>query len=93
MLVVRLIGVLLFAGFIACAIASSIVISDMIEEINAASEDRENPMFGYLGKLRRIRRKYRALCPTGTRDKLLDGLMISGLVLLVCGAGLMLLPR
>ena len=92
MIVVRMIGVLLFVGAIVCAISSTIVVSDMIEDINRISGEKENAMFGYPGKLGRIRRKYKTLYPRGARDRLLGRLMVSGLLLFVSAAGLMLAP-
>ncbi len=85
---------LLFIVAIGCAISSSIVISDMIEEINRVTptDEKENPLFGYPGKIGRIERKYRQLNPDGSREELLDRLMIMSGVLLVVGAGLMFGP-
>jgi len=92
MTIVRIIGAILFVGFIGCAISTSIVVSDMIEDINRVSAEKENPLFGYPGKLGRIKRKYRQLYPNGGRVRLLNRLMIVAIALLLLGAGLMLQP-
>ncbi len=91
MLVVRIIGAVLFAGGIGCAIASSIVLSDMIGDINKVSsrEDQENPLGIHLGKLLRIRRKYREAYPNGVRNKSLNRLMVVAPLLLLVGTELM----
>jgi hypothetical protein len=92
MIIVRVIGAILFVGFIGCAISTSIVVSDMIEDINRVSAEKESPLFGYPGKIGRIKRKYRQLCPNGGRARLLNRLMIVATALFILGAGLMLLP-
>ncbi len=93
MLGVRIIGAVLFAGGIGCAIASSIVLSDMIGDIHKVSssrEDQESPLGFHLGKLIRIRRKYREAYPDGVRNKSLNRLMVVAPLLLLVGAELML---
>jgi hypothetical protein len=91
MLFLRIIGAVLFAGAIGCAIASSIVLSDMIGDINKVSsrEDQENPLGFHLGKLLRINRKYREAYPDGVRSKLLNRLMVVASVLFLVGTELM----
>jgi hypothetical protein len=91
MLVVRIVGAVLFAGGIGCAIASSIVLSDMIGDINKVSsgEDQENPFGFHLGKVLRIKRKYREAYPDGVRNKLLNRLMVGAPLLFFVGTELM----
>jgi hypothetical protein len=93
MAIIRIIGATLFIAFVACAISSSIVVSDMIEDINTVSDGKENPLFRYPGKLKRIKREYQRLYPNGERAKTLNRLMIACVVLLFVGAGLMLWPE
>jgi hypothetical protein len=65
MIGVRTIGAVLFVGAIGCAIASSIVLSDMVEDINRVSPEQESPMGWRFGKLGRVQHKYPTLCPGG----------------------------
>ncbi len=90
MVVARIIGAILLAGAVGCAIASSILLSDMIGDINRVFllEDQENPLSFHLGKLLRIKRKYREVCPDGVRDKLLNRLMVIAPVLFLVGTEL-----
>jgi hypothetical protein len=92
----RIVGAVLFlAGASGCGIASSIALSDMIEDINRLSPaaEQENPAGWHFMKLRRVRRKYRTLYPDGNRVRTLTRLMIIGPVLAVVGARLMLGPN
>jgi hypothetical protein len=86
-----IVGIIVLVGFIGCAIGSSILVSDMIEDINKVSppEERENPLYGYPGKVGRIKRKHRRLYPDSSRAKNLNrltficaGLFLAGVVLL-----------
>ncbi len=73
---------------------SSIVLSDMVEDINRVlpPDEQENLLGWHLPKLLRVRRKYLGLYPNGRRAKTLTGLMIIGPLLAVLGAKLMLGP-
>jgi hypothetical protein len=66
MIGVRIIAAVLFVGAIGCAIASSIVMSDMVEDINRVSPEQESPMGWHFGRLRRVQHQYPALCPGGS---------------------------
>jgi hypothetical protein len=46
MLYLRISGAILFVAAIGCAIASSIMVSDIIEDINKVSDDKESPLLG-----------------------------------------------
>ena len=92
MALMRILGAMLFVGFIGCAVSSSIVVSDIIGDINRVSDEKENPLFGYPGKLGRIKRKYQDLYPSGRRAKLLDRPMIVSVSLFLLGVALMLAP-
>jgi hypothetical protein len=91
----RIIGAIFLAGASACGIAGSIVLSDMVEDINRVSPaiEQENPMGWYFGKLRRVTRKYRTLYPEGTRGKTLTRLMIMCPLLVVASARLIFGPN
>jgi len=65
MIGVGIIGAGLFVGAIGCAIAGSIVLSAMVEDINRASPKQESPTGWHFGKLRRVQHKYPTLCPGG----------------------------
>jgi hypothetical protein len=95
MMVARILGAVAFVGAIGCAIASSVVLSGMVEDINRATgaAEQENPMGWHFGKLRRVQRKYRTLYPTGTRDKKDLRLVIVTMVLGLVGAVLMIEPN
>jgi|SRR5450755_607583 hypothetical protein len=95
MIVVRIVGAVLFVGAIGCSLASSIVLSDMVEDINRVSPttEHENPMGWHFGKLRRVRRKYRMLYPDGTRNTTYVRLGIAVLSLGLVGAVLMIEPN
>ena len=95
MIVARIVGAAMFVGAIGCAIASSIVLSDMVEDINQASaaREQENPMGWHFGKVRRVQQKYRMLYPEGSRSRKHSWLLIAALVLAVVGARLMLAPN
>ena len=95
LIVERIIGAIFLAGASACGIAGSIVISDMVEDINRVSSvtEQENPMGWYFGKLRRVIRKYRALYPEGARARMLFRLMITFPLLLLASARLMFGPN
>ena len=92
MVVLRILGAILFAGGIGCAIASSIVLGDMVEDINRVSEleKQETPSGFQFGKLLLIKRKYRQLCPGGVRNRSLNRLTVVGMVLFLVGFELML---
>jgi len=93
LIVERVVGaILFFAGASGCGIAGSIVLSDMVEDINKLSpaEEQESPLGWYLPKLLRVRRKYRMLYPDGNRLRTLTRLMIVGPVLAVLGVTLLL---
>jgi hypothetical protein len=49
MIGVRIIGAVLFVGAIGCRIASSIVLSDLVEDINRVSPEQESPMGWHSG--------------------------------------------
>jgi hypothetical protein len=65
MIGVRLSGAVLFVGAIGCAIASSIVLSAMVEDIDRVPPEQESPTGWHFGKLRRVQHKYPTLCPGG----------------------------
>jgi hypothetical protein len=94
MLFLRIIGSVLFAGAIGCAIAASIVVSDMIEDINKLSPrgQQESTLFGYPGKLGRIKRKYQQLFPNGLRVRTLNRLSFVGIGLFIVGDLLIFAP-
>jgi hypothetical protein len=95
MIVARIVGAAMFVGAIGCAIASSIVLSEMVEDINRVSTaaEQENPMGWHFDKLRRVQRKYRILCPEGDRNKKYSRLVTGALVLGLAGAFLMIEPN
>jgi hypothetical protein len=95
MIISRIVGAVLFVGAIGCAIASSIVLSEMVEDINRVSRttEQESPMGWHFGKLRRVRRKYRMLYPDGIRNKTYVRLVIAILFLGLVGAVLMIEPN
>jgi hypothetical protein len=95
MIVVRIVGAVLFVGAIGCAIASSIVLSDMVEDINRVSPttEQENPMGWHFGKQQRMQLKYRMLYPDGPRNKTYIRLGIAVLSLGLVGAVLMIEPN
>ncbi len=89
----RAVGAVLFlAGASGCGLASSIVLSDMVEDINKLSprEEQESPVGWYPPKMLRVLRKYRMLCPDGNRLSTLTRLRIIGPTLAVLGVTLML---
>ena len=90
MIGVRIIGAVLFAGAIGCAIASSIVLSEMVEDIKRVSAEQESPMGWHFGKLPRVQHKYPMLCPGGNRNKKYSRLAIAALVSGFAGALLMI---
>ena len=94
-MVARIVGAVLFVGAIGCAIASSVLLSDMVEDINraAGAAEQDGPMGWHFGKLRRVRRKYRTLCPTGNLDKKYLRLVMVTMVLGLVGAVLMIEPN
>ena len=65
----RIFGAVLFLAGSGCGIASSVVLRDMVEDVNKVSPgaEQENPMGWYFRKWRRVIRKYHMLCPDGTR--------------------------
>jgi hypothetical protein len=91
----RTIGAIFLAGASACGIAGSIALSDMVEDINRVSPatEQENPIGWYFGKLRRVRSKYRALYPEGTRVRTLTWLMIMCPLLVIVSARLIFGPN
>jgi hypothetical protein len=95
MIVVRIVGAVLFVGAIGCAIAGSIVLSEMVGDINRVSPttEQENPIGWYFGKLRRVQRKYRMFYPRGPRNKTYVRLGIASLFLGLVGAVLMIEPN
>jgi hypothetical protein len=93
LIVERVVGAALFlTGASGCGIAGSVVLGDMVEDINrrAPLHEQESPLSWYFLKLQRVRRRYRALYPEGKRLKTLNGLMIIGPILVLIGGGLML---
>jgi len=94
MLLVRIVGAALFLGAIGCAIAASILVSDIIEEINklCPPSERESALFGYPGKLGRIKRKYKQLYPDGLRVRTLNRLSFAAIGLFVIADVLLFAP-
>ncbi len=87
-------GVLVFACGLGCAIACSIVVSKMVEEINnlAPPAERESILFNYPGKVNRILRKHRALYPQSAQGESLRRLILVSVGLFLVGIALILVP-
>ncbi len=82
LIVKRVIGAVLLAISSGCGLASSLVMNELVEDINRLSPESEelSPLGWYYPKFTNVWRKYRLLYPDGTRLRTLKRLTIIGCV-------------